>query len=744
LPRLPLHEFTERAYLEYSMYVVLDRALPHVGDGLKPVQRRIIYAMSELGLDERAKPQKSVRTVGDVIGKYHPHGDLACYEAMVLLAQDFSCRYPLIHGQGNWGSSDDPKSFAAMRYTEARLCPYAHALLAELRQAGEWQPNFDGTLREPRLLPSRLPNVLLNGATGIAVGMATDIPPHNLGEVVQACMLLLDKPRSGVRELCRCLSAPDFPTGADIITPADELEAMYTSGTGSVRQRACYRVQGKEIVVTNLPYMVTVKRIEEQIDAQLREKKLPMLEDLRDESDHEHPMRLVLIMRSRRSDAEQLMLHLFATTDLERSHRVNLNVIGLDGRPAVKDLRTMLREWLQFRLDTVRRRLQHRCREILARLHLCDGLLLAYDHLQEVIRIVREEEAPQQVLCRRLGLDAEQAEAILQLRLRRLARLQEDKLRRERDGLREELAGLQRTLGSDRRLRTLVKRELREDAGRYGDERRCRLVQRAASAQQMQQAAAEETWPLTMVLSRQGWVRTLKGHEVDLDALNYRSDDALLQAARAWSDQHAVFMDASGRCYSLPLASLPPVRGMGEPLAGRLELPEGVAFAGMLAGQAETPCLLASADGYGFLVRLGQLKAHKRGGKAALSLRPGFEALRPVNVGPAEGGQVAVVSSAGYLLLFPVAELPWRTQGKGVTLLRIPPARLAAGEERIIACTCLPMNAPLSLQAGKRNLTLKPRELEHYQGSRGRRGRLLPRGFRKFEGFHTPTSREQA
>jgi topoisomerase IV subunit A len=520
IERLPLKTFTEKAYLDYSMYVILERALPHIGDGLKPVQRRIVYAMSELGLLAAAKHKKSARTVGDVLGKFHPHGDSACYEAMVHLAQVFTCRYPLIDGQGNWGSPDDPKSFAAMRYTEARLTQYAEVLLAELGQGTvDWVPNFDGTLAEPLLLPARLPNVLLNGATGIAVGMATDIPPHNLGEVARAAILLLDKPKSTLEDLCEVIQGPDFPTGGEIITPRSEIVEAYRNGYGSVRMRACYEIENGDIVITALPYQTSGGKVLEQIAAQMVAKKLPLVEDLRDESDHENPTRLVIVPRSNRVDVAALMSHLFSSTDLERSVRINLNMIGLDGRPKIKSLHGILKEWLEFRTATVRRRLEYRLDKVNRRLHLLDGLLIAFLNLDEVIHIIRTEDKPKAALIRRFDLSEEQADYILDTRLRQLARLEEMKIKGEQEALAAERDMLQKTLGSAARLKTLIRKELMADAEKFGDARRSRLVERAP-AQALDETALVPSEPVTIVLSRNGWVRVAKGHEINPAEMN--------------------------------------------------------------------------------------------------------------------------------------------------------------------------------------------------------------------------------
>ena len=727
----PLHEFTEQAYLDYSMYVILDRALPHIADGLKPVQRRIIYAMSELGLKSGAKYKKSARTIGDVIGKFHPHGDAACYEAMVLMAQEFSYRYPLVDGQGNFGSMDDPKSFAAMRYTEAKLRPYADLLLGEVAQGTvDWVPNFDGTLQEPRLLPARLPNVLLNGTTGIAVGMATDIPPHNLREVAAACIRLLDEPKSSVRQLCEHIKGPDFPVAAEIISPREELLQVYETGNGSVKMRATWEKEEGNIVINALPYQASGNRILEQIAAQMKAKKLPILEDLRDESDHENPVRLVLVPRSSRVDAEELMSHLFATTDLEKSYRINMNMIGLDGRPRVKDLRTLLKEWLQYRTGTVRRRLQHRLEKVEAQIHILEGLMIAYLNIDEVIAIIRREDAPKPVLMKRFKLTDEQAEAVLELKLRKLAKLEEMKIQGELKELGEERKSLQQTLGSKQRLKTLIKKEISEDAEKYGDERRSPLRERE-EARALDETVLIPTEAITVILSGKGWVRAAKGHDIDPASLNYRAGDDFKQAARGRSNQSAVFLDSTGRCYSLPAHSLPSARGLGEPISSRVTPPDGATFAGVMTGTDEEVYFLASDAGYGFKARLADLYAKNRNGKAVLSVPRGAGVLPPVPVFDPEEDFIAAVSTNGRLLVTDIADFPLLGKGKGLKIMQIPPAKLKTREEYVAALVVFSEGDTLQLTAGKRSLTLKPADIDEYYGERGLRGKLLPRGFRQ-------------
>ena len=731
--QIPLHEYAERAYLDYSMYVVLDRALPFVGDGLKPVQRRIIYSMSELGLASTAKPKKSARTVGDVIGKFHPHGDSACYEALVLMAQPFSYRYPLIDGQGNFGSPDDPKSFAAMRYTESKLTPIAEMLLGELGQGTvDWVPNFDGTLEEPSWLPARVPHLLLNGTTGIAVGMATDVPPHNLNEVVSACVRLLDDPDATVRDLCEHVRGPDYPTAAEIITPVADLQRMYETGMGSIRARAVFVREGANIVLTALPYQVSPSKVLEQIAAQMRAKKLPWLEDLRDESDHANPIRLVLVPRSNRIDAEQLMGHLFATTDLEKSYRANFNVIGLDGKPQVKDLKTFLAEWLEFRTTTVKRRLKHRLDRVERRLHLLEGLLVAFLNLDEVIRIVRSEDEPKPALIARFALSEDQAEYILDTKLKQLARLEEMKIRGEQEELATEREKLVSILGSAAKLKKMIKDELLADAKKFGDARRSPLVSREA-AQALSETELVASEPVTIVISAKGWVRSAKGHDVDAAALSYREGDSLLQATRGRSNQQAAFLDSTGRAYSTPAHTLPSARGNGEPLTGRFSPPAGAAMVGVAVGDNDARYLLASSFGYGFVTRFENFCGRNKAGKAMLNPDKDAAVLAPIAVTDAATDLVVAITSAGHLLAFPLSELPELDRGKGNKLIQIPPAKLKSGEERVIAVASVRQGGELVLYCGQRKLNLPWRDLQAYVGSRASRGNVLPRGFQRVD-----------
>lgn len=733
--RLRLAEFTEKAYLDYSMYVILDRALPHIGDGLKPVQRRIVYAMSELGLSAASKHKKSARTVGDVLGKFHPHGDTACYEAMVLMAQSFSYRYPLIDGQGNWGSPDDPKSFAAMRYTEAKLTPYAKVLLAELGQGTvEWVPNFDGTLKEPSLLPARLPNVLLNGASGIAVGMATDIPSHNLREVVSACIRLIEAPKTTLEELCEHIPGPDFPTDAEIITPRADLLKIYQTGRGSVRARARWEKEDGNVVVSALPYQVSGNKILEQIASQMRAKKLPWIEDLRDESDHENPTRLIIVPRSNRVDLERLMSHLFATTDLERTYRVNLNLIGLDGRPQVKDLRVILKEWLEFRFSTVRRRLQHRLNKVLDRLHLLDGLLIAFLNIDEVIHIIRTEDEPKPVLMARFDLTEIQADYVLDTKLRQLARLEEMKIRAEQEELAKERDYLEKTLSSKQRMKTLVRKELQADAEEYGDNRRSPLVEREAAAA-MDESELTPSEPATVVLSEKGWVRAAKGHEIDPASLSFKAGDGYRDAVRLRSNQTAIFLDSTGRSYSLLAHTLPSARGQGEPLTGRFSPPDGAQFISALGGDPAQRWLLATDAGYGFVTQAKNLFTNKKGGKSVLTLPKGAQVLKAQPVTDPHTDRVVAVTNEGRMLVIPLSDLPEMARGKGNKIIGIPGKRVAERQEFVVAMLVVPEGGKVRLISGKRHLNLKAADLNAYEGERGRRGNKLPRGFQKVDGL---------
>ncbi|MDZ4296829.1 MAG: DNA topoisomerase IV subunit A [Moraxellaceae bacterium] len=726
---VPMRTYTEQAYLNYSMYVIKDRALPHIGDGLKPVQRRIVYAMSELGLKNSAKHKKSARTVGDVLGKYHPHGDSACYEAMVLMAQPFSYRYPLVDGQGNWGSPDDPKSFAAMRYTEARLSPYADTLLAELEQGTvDWQPNFDGTLDEPCVLPARLPNLLLNGTTGIAVGMATDIPAHNLREVAAAAVALLNDPGMSLDGLCEFIQGPDLATAAEIITPRHELVQMYATGRGGFKMRAVYEIEDGDVIVTALPHQVSGAKILSQIADQMQAKKLPWVADLRDESDHENPTRLVIVPRSNRVDLEQLMGHLFATTDLETSYRVNMNVIALDGRPRVMGLLEMLSEWLEFRTLTVRRRLQHRLDKVNARLHILDGLLIAFLNIDEVIRIIRYEDEPKSELMLRFGLSDLQAEAILELKLRHLAKLEEMRIRGEQDELAKEREQLEKILGSNALLKKLLVSEIQADATKYGDARRSPIVQRHEAAA-LTDADLMPAEPVTVVLSEKGWVRAAKGHDIDAAGLNYKAGDTYLAKAEGKSNQLAHFLDSTGRSYSVSANALPSARGQGEPLTTKVKMPAGAQLISVLMAEPTQLVLMATNAGYGFITTVADLEAGNRNGKVVLTVPDGAAVLPPSLVHNSDTDCLAVLSSSGRLLVFAASDLPRLAKGKGNKLMSLD----KIDNEVVQRVLVLREGDKLTVHAGARHMTLTSKDIEHYRGERARRGQKLPRGFQKVD-----------
>ncbi|MBT7445318.1 MAG: DNA topoisomerase IV subunit A [Methylococcales bacterium] len=728
-----LKTYAEKAYLDYSMYVILDRALPHIGDGLKPVQRRIVYAMSELSLSFNSKHKKSAGTIGDVLGKFHPHGDSACYEAMVLMAQPFSYRYPIVDGQGNWGSPDDPKSFAAMRYTEARLAQYSQTLLQEVGLGTvEWVPNFDNTLKEPMTLPARLPNLLLNGTTGIAVGMATDIPPHNLNEVVRAAIHLIDKPSSDIDSVMAFIQGPDYPTDALIVSPRDEIKKAYETGHGSIRMRARFFKENNDIVVQSLPHQVSGAKIIEQIASQMQAKKLPMVEDLRDESDHENPTRLVITPRSNRVDTEQLMLHLFSTTDLERTYRVNMNVIGLNGRPQVKSLVEILTEWIVFRTDTVRKRSEYRLQKILDAIHILEGKLIAFLNIDEVIAIIRSEDEPKPVLMARFQLTDIQAEAILNLRLRHLAKLEEMKIRGELEELEKERAELEKLLSSDQRMKTLIKKELRADAKIHGDERRSQL-QRVQPAAVIDQNSLMPSESITIILSDKGWIRAAKGHDIDPKTLSYKSGDQFYAAVKAKSNQQIALMDSTGRAYTLPAHSLPSARGQGEPLTGRLNPPAGATFVAILAVDEGEQFLFCSTAGYGFIGAVDQMVAKGKAGKALLSLPKGAKVIPPISIPKGDGVVVAIGTNEGRLLIFPLSELPELAKGKGNKMINIPTSRVASGEEYVVDVALLASGDAMTIVAGKRHTTIKAADQVHYHGERGRRGSKLPRGYQKID-----------
>ena len=727
IEQMPLRTFTEKAYLNYSMYVIMDRALPFIGDGLKPVQRRIVYAMSELGLNAAAKFKKSARTVGDVLGKFHPHGDLACYEAMVLMAQPFSYRYPLVDGQGNWGAPDDPKSFAAMRYTESRLSKISEILLSELGQGTvDFQPNFDGTLEEPQYLPARLPHILLNGTTGIAVGMATDIPPHNINEVADAAVLLLDNPKAGLDDVLNIIQGPDFPTEAEIISPKDDIRKMYETGRGSIKMRATWHKEDGEIIISALPHQSSPSKIIAQIAEQMTAKKLPMVEDIRDEADYENPVRIVLVPRSNRVDTDALMAHLFATTDLEKSYRVNMNMIGLDHKPAVKGLLQVLTEWLTFRRTTVTRRLQHRLDKVLARLHILDGLMIAFLNIDEVIEIIRTEDEPKQVLMARFNLSDEQAEAILNLRLRHLAKLEEHQLQAEKDKLEEERSNLELILGSERRLNTLIKKEIQEDAKKYASPRMSQLVERE-EAKAISESEMTPAEPVTVILSEMGWVRCAKGHDIDPEGLSYKAGDKYLAHAYGKSNQPVIFIDSTGRSYALDPLSLPSARSQGEPLTGKLTLPAGATIEQVIMEPEKQELLMASDAGYGFICKFEDLIARNKAGKALISLPENAKVLKPETLSESASLLVSL-TSAGRMLIFPVRDLPALSKGKGNKIISIPAANAKARSELLVKLFLISEQASLEFHSGKRKITLKPEDLQKFRAERGRKGSQLPRG----------------
>ncbi len=742
IEQMPLGRFTEDAYLNYSMYVIMDRALPHIGDGLKPVQRRIIYAMSDLGLSNNAKYKKSARTVGDVLGKFHPHGDSACYEAMVLMAQPFSYRYPLVDGQGNWGAPDDPKSFAAMRYTEARLSKFSEILLTELGQGtADWQPNFDGTLNEPMVLPARLPHILLNGVTGIAVGMATDIPPHNVRELANACAMLLENSKAELSELLTIVQGPDYPTDAEIITPKADITKIYETGRGSIKMRAVFHEDNGEIIITALPHQASGAKIIEQIANQMQSKKLPMVSDLRDESDHENPTRLVISPRSNRVDIEQLMQHLFATTDLEKSYRVNINMIGLDGRPQVKDLKSILTEWLEFRKNTVIRRLQYRLDKILARLHILEGLLIAFLNIDEVIEIIRHHDEPKKELIARFNLSDKQAEAILELKLRHLAKLEEIKIKGEQEELAKERDALQLLLGSDRRLKTLMKKEILADAESYGDDRRSPIITRTES-KALTEKELIPSEPVTVVLSEKGWARCAKGHDIDVQGLSYKSGDGYLSSAKGRSNQLAVFLDSGGRTFSCDAHSLPSARSQGEPLTGRFSIVGGESAEHVIMANDEQQYLIGSDAGYGFVSSFKDMVTKNKAGKAFISLPTAAKVMHPSTINDIETDWCLCISNQGRMLLFPLRDLPVLGKGKGNKLINIPSAKAKIREEYMTQLAVIPDGAAVRIFAGKRGMLLNAKDLSHYYGERGRRGNKLPRGLQRVDSVEIELPKE--
>lgn len=729
--QLPIQHFSENAYLNYAMYVIMDRALPFIGDGLKPVQRRIIYSMSELGITHKAKYNKSARSVGHVMGHYHPHGDSSIYNAMVRMAQPFSLRYPLVDGQGNWGSPDDNDKAAAMRYTEARLAPIAELLLGELGQGTvKYQANFDGTLQEPEYLPARLPHILLNGTSGIAVAMATEIPSHNLNEVAAATTLLLDKPNASLDEILTLLPAPDLPTGAEIISPQAELRKIYATGKGSYKMRATWQTEktkeGTVIVIEELPYQVSASTIMEQIAKQIQDKKLPLVDDIRDESDHKKQTRLVIIPRSNRVDLNALMDHLFATTHLEKSYSVNLNMLGLDGKPAVKNLLQILNEWLDFRRNTVKNRLNYRLEKILNRLHIIQGLLIAYLSIDEVIEIVRNEDKPKEVLMARFALSNEQADAILNLRLRQLAKLEEVELNAEKDALEKERAELENLINSDKLLNKLIKKEIQADAKQYGDVRRSPLIERE-KAKALDQTEITPVEEVTVIVSEKGWIRCAKGHDIDPTTLSFRAGDSLLAYARGKSNQPVVLIDDTGRAYTLDVASLPSARGQGEALNSKLSLPLGANIVQLLMANEDQQVLLASDAGYGFICQFSDLVSRNKAGKTAITLPENAKVLPPQLIENQEVLLVAM-SSVGRMLVFPVKELPQLSKGKGNKIINISATAAKARTELLSRLLLIRPEQSLEFLSGKRKIKLSPADIDKYRGERARKGSQMVRG----------------
>ena len=721
---ISLKKYAEESYLNYAMYVILDRALPNVGDGLKPVQRRILYAMSELGLDASSKYKKSARTVGDVIGKFHPHGDSAAYEAMVLMAQNFSFKYPLVDGQGNWGSQDDPKSFAAMRYTESKLTNFANLLISELKSGTvDWQPNFDGSLLEPIIFPSKLPMILLNGTSGIAVGMATDIPSHNINEIIDAAICLLDKPKSNLTDLLKIIKGPDFSNNANIIINDEELEEMYLTGRGGFKIQAHWQQEKNQIIINALPYQASGSKILEQIAEQMLNKKLPMVIDLTDEGDHEEPVRLVITLKSNRVNAQDLMNHLFASTDLQKTYRTNMNLISLKGGPKVFSLVELLKEWLIFRKNTVKRKLEHRLDQVNDRLHILEGLLTVFIDIDRVIKIIRKSDEPKKELTKTFKLSDIQANAILEIRLRQLAKLEQLKLESERDDLVNEQKDIEKILKSKTRLKTLIKNELIEIRNEFGEERRSPIIQES-SAKVFSEEETIVTEPITVVLSKAGWVRSAKGHDIDPRSLSYRGDDSLQDFARGKSNQLAVFLDSNGKAYSIQSHSLPSARGMGEPITGRLNADSGVKFISSVIGNNEDRFLIMNSAGYGYIAEYKNMTSNKKTGRAFMKLPDDAEMLKAIPVRE-DHSHIAAVSNIGKLLIFEVDELPILGKGKGNKIINIPKDKLSAGEEFMAHAQLLAKDSSLRIEVGKRFVTLKPKDWSEYILSRAKRGKKV-------------------
>jgi len=729
---ISLKKYAEESYLNYAMYVILDRALPNIGDGLKPVQRRILYAMSELGLNAGAKYKKSARTVGDVIGKFHPHGDSAAYEAMVLMAQNFSFRYPLVDGQGNWGSQDDPKSFAAMRYTESKLTKFANLLLEELKFGTvDWQPNFDGSLLEPIIFPAKVPSILLNGTSGIAVGMATDIPSHNLNEVIDATVHMLENPSADLAAILKHIKGPDFSNGAKLIISNEELNEIYTTGKGGYKIQAKWTKEENQIIINALPYQASGAKILEQIADQMQNKKIPMVVDLTDEGDHEEPIRLAITMKSNRVNPDDLMNHLFASTDLQKTYRANMNLISLKGSPKVFSLVELIKEWLTFRKNTVTRKLEHRLDQVNDRLHIVEGLLIVYLDLDKVIKIIRESDEPKPEIIKYFKISEIQANAILEIKLRQLAKLEQIKLEEEKSTLVGEQKEIEKILGSSSRLKTLIKKELLEIKAEYGDDRNS-PIEASSDAKVFSEEETLVTEPITVILSSAGWIRSAKGHEIDPISLNYRGDDSLQDFCRGRNNQNAVFLDSQGKAYSIPGHTLPSARGLGDPITGRISADSGVEFMSTVIGNDEDKFMISNSAGYGFISEFKNMVSSKKSGKAFMKPPQGSKILKALKVEDRHNFIVAV-SNIGRLLIFSLSELPILPKGKGNKIINVPKAKFESGEEFVSAVALLADTSSLRIESGKRFLTLKIKDLENYISSRAKRGNMLPQGYRKVD-----------
>ena len=732
---ISLKQYAEESYLNYAMYVILDRALPNIGDGLKPVQRRILYAMSELGLDAGSKYKKSARTVGDVIGKFHPHGDGAAYEAMVLMAQNFSFKYPFVDGQGNWGSQDDPKSFAAMRYTESKLTKFADLLISELKSGTvDWQPNFDGSLLEPIIFPAKLPSILLNGTSGIAVGMATDIPSHNINEVIDSTIYILENPKAELEDILKIIKGPDFSNNSPIIASKEDLKEIYSTGKGGFKIQAQWAQEKNQIVINALPYQASGSKIIEQIADQMMKKKIPMVVDLVDEGDHKEPIRLVITLKSNRVNAEDVMNHLFASTDLQKSYRTNMNLISLKGGPRVFPLVNLLKEWLVFRKDTVTRKLEHRLDQVNDRLHILEGLLIVYLDLDKVIKIIRESDEPKKDIIKAFALSEIQANSILEIKLRQLAKLEQARLEKERDTLVAEQDEIEKILNSKTMLKTLIKKELTEIKENFGDERKSPIIENS-DAKVFSEEETLVTEPITIVLSGAGWIRSAKGHEIDPVSLSYRGDDILQDFSRGKSNQMCVFLDSNGKAYSLPSHSLPSARGMGDPITGRVSADSGVKFVSSLIGNDDDKYMIMNTAGYGYISEFKNMVSNKKSGRAFMKIPNNADLLKAIRVRD-DHVYIAAISNIGRLLIFKIDELPMLAKGKGNKIINIPTAKFVAKEEFMAHAQLISLSSSLRIdRVGKGSLTLKLKDLENYISSRAKRGNMLPQGYRKVIGM---------